>query len=244
MFIRTSLQKEFKLNRIFLIVYILIDRNRSIEDMSYITIGQVLRKCGYRNVKRKTKIFFEVLKCLLFLRESNLIECEFDIYTVNYNDCIEIRIIKENFDVKDGFTKIYGKDLDMILDSDTRLSKESLLTVYLYVVSFIGSYKDSPGAFFRSIESMSRELSMSKDTISRCLDYLTDSSDLHPALLVKKEVGSIQTDKVRPPKNIPNIYVLNKKGYKKEIAWAEKIIKEKYKVDKFYPLKNGNYQFH
>ena len=64
-----------------------------------------------------------------------------------------------------------------------------------------------------------------------------------PALLVKKEVGSVQSDKSKPPQNVPNIYVLNKDGYKQEIKWALSKMLELYKVDKFYPSKSGNYRF-
>ena len=84
---------------------------------------------------------------------------------------------------------------------------------------------------------------MSKDTINQCIEYLTKSSDSTSALLIKKEVGSVQPDKSKPPKNVPNIYVLNKDGYKQEIGWALNKMLELYKVDEFYPLKSGNYRF-
>ena len=64
-----------------------------------------------------------------------------------------------------------------------------------------------------------------------------------PALLVKKEVGSVQPDKSKPPKNVPNIYVLNKEGYKQEIEWALNKMRQLYQVDEFYPSKSGNYRF-
>ncbi|WP_289286127.1 hypothetical protein [Parablautia intestinalis] len=103
--------------------------------------------------------------------------------------------------------------------------------------------KDNPEAFFRSIENMAKELSMSKDTINKCIDYLTVPPDDIPALLVKKEVGSIQKDVNKPPRNVPNIYVLNKEGYKQEIEWAMNKMLEVYGVEEFCPMKSGNYRF-
>ena len=88
---------------------------------------------------------------------------------------------------------------------------------------------------------MAKELAMSKDTINQCIEYLTTPSEDSPALLVKREVGSVQPDKTKPPKNVPNIYVLNKEGYEKEIKWALNKMKEIYEVDEFYPLK-GNHK--
>ena len=255
-FIQANLQKEYGINRILLVIFCEIDRNRSYEDISYIIIGDIFRKCNYKiSKKNKPKIFYEILKCLLFLKENNYIECDFNPYEVGYSDCIKVKIIRDVFDSKNNFTKIYGKTLDSIFDSDTRLSKESILTVYLYIISFIGSRskkddgseysnaKDNPEAFWRSIESMAKELSMSKDTINQCIDYLTTSSDNRPALLIKREVGSVQPDKTKPPKNVPNIYVLNKEGYKQEIEWVLNKMKEIYEVDEFYPPKSGNYRF-
>ena len=84
---------------------------------------------------------------------------------------------------------------------------------------------------------------MSKDTINQCVEYLTTSSETHDALLIKREVGSVQPDKSKPPKNVPNIYVLNKDGYEKEIEWALNKMLELYQVEQFHPSKSGNYRF-
>ncbi len=139
--------------------------------------------------------------------------------------------------------------------ADSSLNRENILMAFLYINSYIGcrsrnsdgseyeNAKDNPEAFWRSIENMAKELSMSKDTINKCIDYLTTSSDDIPALLVKREVGSIQKDANKPPQNVPNIYVLNKEGYQQEIEWAVNKMLEVYGVEKFCPMKSGNYRF-
>ena len=130
--------------------------------------------------------------------------------------------------------------------STIKPTKESILTVFLYINSYIGCRPRNedgtermynpeirPEAFWGSIECMSKELSMSKDTINQCIDYLTTSTGDRDALLVKREVGSVQTDPNKPPKNVPNIYVLNKDGYQQEIEWALNMMMKVYKVDEF-----------
>ena len=72
---------------------------------------------------------------------------------------------------------------------------------------------------------------------------MTTPSKDTPALLVKKEVGSIQKDTDKQPQNVPNIYVLNKEGYQQEIKWAMNKMLEIYGVKEFCPMKNGNYRF-
>ena len=87
---------------------------------------------------------------------------------------------------------------------------------------------------------MSKELSMSKDTINQCIQCLTSSIGNKEPLLIKKEVGSIKPDPKKPPQNVPNINVLNKEGYEQEIEWAITKMLEIYHVDSFGEIKNGN----
>ena len=184
-----------------------------------------------------------------------MIEISQDLDALSYDTAIEIKIIPENFDYPEKFGKITSSQYEVIMMADTSLNRESILMAFLYINSYIGcrsknsdgselpNAKNYPEAFWRSIENMSKELSMSKDTINKCLDYLTVPSDGIPALLVKEEVGSIQKDANKPPQNVPNIYVLNKEGYKQEIKWAMNKMLEVYGVEKFCPMKSGNYRF-
>ena len=248
MFIRCNLKKEFGISRIFLPLYILIDKNRTLEDISNITLGDILTNMGYKLLPHKPLLFYEILKCLYFLRENNYID--FDLSTdaglLGYHTLIKIKIISENFDPVDNFSKITATQFNAILVSDSSINRENMLIVFLYINSYIGCRprnndgselldkpSDRPEAFYRSIEKMAKDLSMSKDTIGQCLNYLTAPSKEYNALLVKKEVGSIQPDKNKPPQNVPNIYVLNKENYEKEIEWAFQKMKEMYQVNEF-----------
>lgn len=235
----------------------MIDRHRSYEDTSYIVISELLNLCGYKQTRHKPKIFFEIIKCLLFLCESNMIEItsDFDIYNVDYSDCIQMNIICSNFDHPNKFSKLTSSQFDVIMMADSSLNRENILMAFLYINSYIGcrskkedgseydNAKDNPEAFYRSIKKMSEELAMSKDTINQCVNYLTTSTENNPALLVKREVGSIQPDKTKPPQNVPNIYVLNKEGFQQEIEWALNKMLQLYDVKEFYPSKSGNYRF-
>lgn len=184
-----------------------------------------------------------------------MIEVKQDLDSITYDTGIKIVIIPENFDSIEKFGKLTSGQLDTIMMADTSLNRENILMAFLYINSYIGcrsknsdgsdmpNAKDHPEAFFRSIENMAKELSMSKDTINKCLDYLTVPSDGIPALLVKEEVGSVQKDANKPPQNVPNIYVLNREGYKQEIEWAMNKMLEVYGVKEFCPMKSGNYRF-
>lgn len=210
---------------------------------------------GYKTHRNKPKAFKEVLDVLEYMINNKMIEVEQDLDSITYDTGIKIVIIPENFDSTEKFSKLTSGQFDTIMMADTSLNRENILMAFLYINSYIGcrsrnsdgselsNAKDNPEAFFRSIENMAKELSMSKDTINKCIDYLTTSSGDMSALLVKREVGSIQKDTNKPPKNVPNIYVLNKEGYQQEIEWALNKMLEVYGVDKFCPMKSGNYRF-
>ena len=233
------------------IVYILIDKHRSYEDKSYIVISEIFDLCGYKLGKNKPKVFYEIIKCLLFLNESNMIRItsNFDIYAVRYTDCIQMDIISSNFDATDKFSKITSSQLDFIMMSESSINKENILMAFLYINSYIfirpknknneeiiSDPKSKPEAFFRSMESMAKELAISKDTLNQCIQCLISSSENQKPLLIKREVGSIQPDPKKPPQNVPNIYVLNKEGYEQEIEWAILKMLEVYNVDSFGEL--------
>lgn len=252
-FIQTDIQKVYGLHRIFYIVWILIDRHRSLENKSYITLGEIIDYCEYKRSKNRPKIVREIIKCLFFLETNNYIELDFfDIYSVPYDRCITLKIIVQNFDTARNFTKIYNSEMDSILCADyapkekkIRINRENILTVYLYVKSYIGSRREAksgsnqnPLAFWRSTKLMAKDLAMSRQTITECLNYLINSDDNHTALLIKHETGYIPQEDNKPPKQAPNIYVLNKEGYEKEIKWALDKMMEVYNVDHF--IKHSN----
>lgn len=173
-----------------------------------------------------------------------MIKVSQDLDSISYDTGIEIEIIPENFDCSERFTMITSSQLNTIMMADSSLNKENILLAFLYINSYIGcrskkddgteyeNAKDNPEAFFKSLESMAKEISMSKETINQTLDYLT-SQEEQAALLVRKNVGSIPATKSQPHKNVPNIYVLNKDGYQQEIKWALDKILEVYSVKIF-----------
>lgn len=209
---------------------------------------------GYKTHRNKPKAFKEVLDVLEYMINNKMIEVKQDLDSLNYDTGIEIKIISENFDNAKHFAKFTSSQFDNIMMADSSLNKENILVAFLYILSYIGcrkrkddgsdyeSAKDNPEAFFKSIKHMSEELSMSKDTINQCMEYLTKSTDERDALLIKREVGSVQPDKSKPPQNIPNIYVLNKEGYEQEIKWAIDKIIQLYGTDEIYPFVKGNNQ--
>ena len=247
-YIRCNIKKDYGVSRKFYITYILIDKYRSYENYSWITIRKILEFYGYKTTSRKPKAFKEILDVLEYMINNKMIKVSQDLDSLSYDTGIEIEIIPENFDCAEKFTMITTSQLNTIMMADSSLNKENILLAFLYINSYIGcrskkddgteyeNAKDNPEAFFKSLESMAKEISMSKETINQSLDYLT-SSEEHPALLIRENVGSIPATKSHPPKNVPNIYVLNKEGCQKEIKWALDKMLEVYGVKEFQTMR-------
>lgn len=247
-YIRENIKEQFGVSRKFYITYILIDRYRSIEDFSWITIRKILNFYGYKTTSRKPKAFKEILDVLEYMINNKMIEVKQDLDSIGYDTGIEIQIIPENFDHPNKFTKITSSQIDTIMMADSSINKENLLIAFLYINSYIGFRKsdneieniesdpssyNNPLAFWKSIQSMAKDLAMSRQTITDCIDYLTMATNTNKPLLIKHETGYIPQEKNKPPKQAPNIYVLNKEGYEKEIQWALNKMMEIYKVDHF-----------
>lgn len=252
-YIQGNIKTKFGVSRKFYITYILIDKYRSYEDYSWITIRKVLEFYGYKTTKRKPKAFQEILDVLEYMINNKMIVVKQDLDSIGYDTGIEIKVIPDNFEAMDKFSKITSSQLDFIMMNESSINKENILMAFLYINSYIfirpknkkneeAMYnpETKPEAFWKSIESMSKELSMSKDTINQCIQYLTSSIGNREPLLIKKEVGSVQPDPKKPPRNVPNIYVLNKEGYEQEIEWAIAKMLEVYNVDSFGEYKGGN----
>ena len=250
-YIRCNIKKDYGVSRKFYITYILIDKYRSYENYSWITIRKILEFYGYKTTSRKPKAFKEILDVLEYMINNKMIKVSQDLDSLSYDTGIEIEIVPENFDCAEKFTMITTSQLNTIMMADSSLNKENILLAFLYINSYIGcrskkddgteyeNAKENPEAFFKSLESMAKEISMSKETINQSIDYLV-SGEEHPALLIRKNVGSIPAAKSQPPKNVPNIYVLNKNGYQHEIKWALDKMLEVYGVKNFNKTSQTN----
>ena len=147
----------------------MIDKYRSYEDFSWITVREILKFYGYKTTSRKPKAFKEILDVLEYMINNKMIEVKQDLDSLSYDTGIKITIIPENFDSAERFAKLTSFQFDTIMMADTSLNRESILMAFLYINSYIGcrrknedgsemsNAKDYPEAFWRSIEKMAKE---------------------------------------------------------------------------------------
>lgn len=223
-YIRCDITKTFGVNNKFFIIYILIDRYRSYEDYSWLTVKEVFEFYDYKKPERKTKAFREVIDVLIYMIKNDMIKIFQNLEDISYDTGIKIRIIPKNFDCENNFTKFTTTHYKAIMAADDSINKENLLRTFLYISSYIGTKKsddgggyEKPAAFYKSITSMSEEISMAKKTIQNCLSYLTEGTKHIQPLLIKREVSNMS-------KHISHIYAFNRPGYEQEIELVLKKI--------------------
>ena len=243
------------LDRIFLSVYVNICRNMNQEGRSMINIADILKQCGYKLNGHKPLAFYHILRSICFLIDSEFIELEnpdLDFETIAYKTIIHIKVINNSFMDLDDYTILYYDDYDNIMSRKSSVKKESLLAVYLYVCSNIvrrrrdmpeEEFKDSPSAFWKSLDTTARSLGMSKTTVVQCLNILCSKENDHEPLLVMENFGSVikkNSDiKKKVINRIPNVYVLNQPGYEKEFEYARIYISKKMRGARFYKMNNS-----
>ena len=105
-YVQGNIKTKYGISRKFYITYILIDRYRSYEDFSWITIRKILEFYGYKTTKRKPKAFHDILDVLEYMINNKMIEVKQDLDSIGYDTGIEIKIIPENFDATENFSKI------------------------------------------------------------------------------------------------------------------------------------------
>lgn len=221
-FIRCNIENTYGVNKILLPLYVTINKNRSASDESRFSFRELLTDMHYNCEHGKKKIFFEIERCLCFLRDNNFIECDLP-EKILYDTEIIIKIIPQIFDNKYAYTSMIPKEYEEIIklrSEDT--STENIIQLYLYFKSYIGNRNKNNNkieACFKSLENIANELCISYTTINKCINYLTTENKQlnYKPLLIKQ--GSKENG------TIPNIYVLNKEGYEKEIELAIKWLK-------------------
>ena len=135
-YIQGDIKTKFGVSRKFYITYILIDKYRSYEDYSWITIRKVLEFYGYKTTKRKPKAFQEILDVLEYMINNKMIVVKQDLDSIGYDTGIEIKVIPDNFEARENFSKITSSQLDFIMMNESSINKENILMTFIFHVCY------------------------------------------------------------------------------------------------------------
>ena len=110
LYTRKNIPDDFNISRKLFIVYVLIDKHRSYEDMSWLSIKKILNCCGYypNRIRKDKKWYIEIISILNYLQQENIIKIHSDLNEISYDSVIELEIIPENFDGTGGCSGCSG----------------------------------------------------------------------------------------------------------------------------------------
>ena len=81
-YVQGNIKTKYGISRKFYITYILIDRYRSYEDFSWITIRKILEFYGYKTTKRKPKAFHDILDVLEYMINNKMNQVKQDLDSI------------------------------------------------------------------------------------------------------------------------------------------------------------------
>lgn len=230
-YIKCDIKKEYKsfgIDRKFLLVYVSIYQNMSLNQESRVSISDILRRGDKASsLKPSSPQCKNIIKTLKYMEDINMVNIITDLSKVGYLDMIRLKV--NNHKSHSSFTSLTYDEYSKIASIESPYGFDNILTVFLYVKSHIFKRSkmkggdeqpeayDKPEAFFVAINIVRRDLGMSKDTVSSCLLELVKNN-----ILIKHEAKLYANDSNKDSKPLwaPNIYVLPNSHSDQEIEWA------------------------
>lgn len=234
-----------EIDKRILLTLIYLDRKRSLEDTVGFSLYDLVTYFGYKVDRTSTGAVTRFKKLIQFLVDNQMIAFDTSIDNLKGNNYVNVTLL-DNFDKVENYTMISANEIDILLNSKSKIEKSNLFAIYLYMKSFMfqrnltdegnefSDAKDKPTAYWGYIDVMQRDLGVSRETINKCLNEY-----IKLKLFVKKETGSYKTieNGKEVEKNAPNIYVINNDNAQQEIKWAMNKLKQMYHVEVFRDFK-------
>lgn len=225
-----NLLKEFDYKLPYVISYLTCTTNKlekcyfSLEDL-IITSGCSLRT----GANRTNEKFKNIIRKLI---DYELLNLNTNIDKINLTKLLKGRVILP-YDINEKGHKINWFSLDMnnylkIIDSETKLNKMTLINIYFYILARIIKRNDGISnisitggmaeVFWEKQDNISKDLSISKQTLNTYLKFLKELGLIHYG-----NIGKIKRDKIIM--EAPNVYAINedelKYGLKQSLFYWE-----------------------
>ena len=213
-----------------------LDRHRTIEDETYVSLQQICQDCNYTTDRHKGRFLDFVKNTLSSLIEKKvIIQCRGD--PPNEAGTKEMMgfVLSNEFSPCNDYISLPADSFDKIVKLETSIKREILLDTYLYVKAFIYDYQSNLGndyvsyGFYGNLSLACDALGYTRKTIDMCMDMFVGCGlfKCHLTGSCVKTNGSVV--------NVPNIYVLNDENADKNIRLLLEKLREQYKVDEFMP---------
>ena len=199
--------------------------NLNLRGFTTFSISELIVNCGYTVEKDVIKKFKDLLSRL---KAIGILDCEEDLSKIKLNEHI---IADLNLGIVSNYFVIYNNQFATIMNEEKYSATEkcNAFTFLCYVIARIEKGKREEGKIDDSycyfhIERAVKDLSLSKGTVTKCIDILKELR-----LLLIGNVGYLKKSK----KQCMNIYALTKEGLYKGMSYSYNFYSEGF--DDFIP---------
>ena len=223
-YIRRDIKSDFNLSRKFYIIYILVERNSTKEGISKVSMNEILEACGLNSSRKREDINNEIVSIIDHMVEMGFVQVLNDISKIKRCEPILFKLQKSLFYEISSYTYITYKQFDNIIGYKGNIRIENLLSVFLYIRSYIGTRPNNitnniyPMSFYKNSVNVASDLGMSHAKVLECLKALTSGEYIQP--IFRRELLFDNKTTAFPL----YVYVLNEPGYEREIELTKKYL--------------------
>jgi hypothetical protein len=230
-----SILKFDELDNIRICIYIYLCRKRALDDTVYFSINALLANSGYKISNHKNKTSNKFVSILNeFASKSYFIDYSiFENYKLN--ECVEVTLNIDKFDVLENFGIIFLNEIDKILNFKLHIAENKKLpsitpSKLLLILSFIRIHKSrrspnqnkhpekKPEIYYRRYIDLAADLNMYPDTVSLGVKILSELD-----LIVCKELPRRKNED-NNWRSRTNIFVDKYDGWEQELQWGEELL--------------------
>lgn len=176
----------------YIISYLVAERNRI--SISRFTLKDLIESCGLKckNGKNGTIDIFKDLLSTLQIYEY--IKCDTDLSIIKPNDFIKCKVLldfktkevtvqeDEEIIIENKFTEFFKIDINeyyRLIESNSKLDTCTLVNIYFYIVARLRHEENKPTVCYMSYYDILKDLNISKNTLTKYLNYLKDNEFIY-----------------------------------------------------------------
>lgn len=240
--LQTNIENNYNLSPMFFSLSAILRVHQSeFNDFGNISLSQIYEYFGYKIQERRKNVFKDVLQAFKDLEELEMIKLQNltleDLNCIGFDNIIQYRITDKFCDEK-SFYKIPYECFQYVFCDDTfAVKKENVFLVLCYITSMIwfrpkykgletmaDTIENSPEAMWITNKRLVKQTGLSIYTVKKCLDYLTQDQETHPAILRFKNETQIVGEKSF--KQLPTVYAYHSDHVTDELMWGLKKLRK------------------
>ena len=168
-------------------VYILLNES-CYDDVSNISVGDLLLYYGVKLVKDKPKFYYDVIKSLRFFASNNHIQLIGQTLLDEeppYKNNIRMKLDPKFFHPDRYFFNIYTDELKALneISDENNLKKDLVFTLYFYIRNVINS--SNKNIFFCNTDTILKNIGFTKTQIESAMKCFVNETNSYTSLLIK-----------------------------------------------------------